>query len=111
MDYPSSSSYMSQQDTEEDSGDILSWRDNKGGSPTFGSQLTTEQQNDLQTLLTEYSGVLSDIPGQTTLVEHHIDTQEERPIRLPSYRLPQAYRSMVQNEMIAHGIIETSKSE
>ena len=53
-------------------------------------------------------------PGQTQLTEHQIDTGEAQPIRLPPYRLPHAYRDMVQKElkeMLAHDIIEPSTSD
>ena len=59
-------------------------------------------------------GVMCNIPGQTKLVEHHIDTPGTIPIRLPAYRLPHAYRDIVKQElkeMVAHGIIEPSVSE
>ena len=48
------------------------------------------------------------------LAEHKIDTGTARPVRLPPYRLPQAYRSTVQGEiqeMLREGIIEPSSSE
>ena len=53
-------------------------------------------------------------PGKTTLTEHHIETGSSCPIRLLSYRLPQAYRKAVKDEldeMLDNGIIEPSRSE
>ncbi len=79
---PCCASYISQQDVEEESGDILTWRDDVGGVPTFGLQLTDTQREKLQTLLAEYRGVVCDIPGHMTLVEHRIKMHEEKPIHL-----------------------------
>ena len=48
------------------------------------------------------------------LAEHKIDTGMARPVRLPPYRLAQAYRSTVQEEiqeMLREGIIEPSSGE
>ena len=46
--------------------------------------------------------------------EHHIVTRDARPVRLPAYRLPHAYRENVAKELKAmeeNGIIEPSSSE
>jgi len=48
------------------------------------------------------------------LIEHGIQTGEAQPIRLPPYRLPHAYRDIVQKElreMLAHRVIEPSTSD
>lgn len=63
------------------------WRDREEGQPTYGNQLTTSQKKELDTLLDEFRGVMSTIPGQTRLVEHQIDTVDVRPIQLPPYCL------------------------
>ena len=68
----------------------------------------------LQQVLAEYSQVLQNQPGHTSLTEYKIETGTARPVRLPPYRLPQAYRSTVQKEieeMLEQDIIETSSSE
>ena len=101
-------------DITEDSEEVLTWKVDKEGQPTLGSHLTKVQRADLMVLIDRYKGTLCSIPGQTRLVEHHIDTPGARPIRLPAYRLPQAYRELVKRklkEMAAYGIIEPSESE
>ena len=52
-------------------------------------------------------------PGKTTLIEHCIKIGAAQLIRVPSYRVPQAYRDMVKElkEMLSAGIIEPSSSE
>lgn len=48
------------------------------------------------------------------MLQHHIETRESRPVRLPSYRLPHAYRDTVEKELKeveACGFIEPSFSE
>ena len=59
----------------------------------FGAQLTEEQRKELRALTEEFTGVLSDKPGRTALAEHHIETGTARPVRLPAYRIPHAYRT------------------
>ena len=47
-------------------------------------------------------------------IEHHIVTSTTKPIKLPPYRVPQAYQVMVRQEikeMLNQGIIEPSVSE
>ena len=98
-------------DVTEESEEVLTWKEDKEEQPTLGSHLTQVQKADLMVLIDRYKGILCLIPGQTKLVEHHIDTPGARPIRLPAYRLPQAYRDLVKRElkeMAAYGIIEPS---
>ena len=65
-------------------------------------------------LRAEFKDVMSDLPGKTELVEHRIETGEAKPVRLPPYRLPHAYRDIVKKEleeMEKYGIIEKSTSD
>ena len=80
----------------------------------IGNQLSNEQVIQLQQVLVEFSHVLQNQPGWTRLAEHKIETGSARPVRLPPYRLPHAYRGSVQEEiqeMLKQGIIEPSSSE
>lgn len=80
----------------------------------IGPQLLTDQQAELQALLSNYHDVLSGIPGRTNLAQHKIEVEAGRPIRQPPYRLAQAYRDEVKKElkeMLEAGIIEHSSSE
>jgi hypothetical protein len=64
-------------------------------------------------LLDEFADVFRDEPGKMNLIEHDLTTGSARPIRLPPYRLPHAYRQAVQEEleeMQASGIIKPSDS-
>lgn len=64
-------------------------------------------------MLASFSNVLQNRPGRTKLTEHTTNTGTARPIRLPPYRLPHAYREAVQQElkdMLEQGIIEPSRS-
>ena len=75
----------------------------------MGDQLSVKQLDDLQGVLESYNSVFD-----TSLVEHRIDTGGEGPIRLPPYRLPQAFQESVQREieeMQEHDIIEPSMSD
>ena len=97
--------------------DVPTWQPattDKVGIPTFGKYLTTKEQNNLNDLLEEFEDVLSIKPGKTDLIEHHIVTSTTKPIKLPPYRVPQAYQIMVRQEiqeMLNQGIIEPSVSE
>ena len=58
--------------------------------------------------------VFSTKPGKTELIEQHIETGHTKPIKLPTYRVPQAFQAMVRQElkeMLNQGIIEPSVSE
>ena len=80
----------------------------------FGDQLTAEQRGTLRALLGEFSSVMSNTPGQTTLTEHRIETGTACPVKLPPYRIPHAYRGAVEKviqEMLEEGVIEPSMSE
>ena len=95
------------------SDEILSWNSQQTEQPKIGEQLSAIQQSDLQKLLDEFTDVLQFKPGRTTMVEHTINTGTACPVRLPPYRVPHAYREMVElelKEMLDSGIIEPSAS-
>ena len=50
--------------------------------PTIGSHLTTQQTQDVQGLLHNFSSVLNENPGHTTTAENRINTGNVEPIRL-----------------------------
>ena len=77
-------------------------------------RLEETQQYDLRQLTNEFVEAMRDTPGRTAIIEHDIETGTARPIRLPPYRLPHAYRETVKKEiaeMLEHGVIEPSTSE
>ena len=92
------------------------WRDDSTlpKEPVFGEQLSQQQKEELRGVLTEFADVFSNTPGRTRLAEHRIECGPARPIRLPLYRIPHAYRAAVQREikeMLEGGIIEPLSSE
>ncbi len=88
------------------SDEIVLWRDateNQQPYPNSASRTTS------------YSAIIQRCsePGRTTVAEHHIEVGDARPIHLPPYRLPHAYRETVLTElkdMEQTGIIERSSS-
>ena len=97
--------------------DIPSWHpttDNIPTKPVIGDTLSDQQQKELEDLLKHFQTTLQSQPGCTQLIEHRIPAKSERPIRLPPYRLPHAYKERVRQEiedMLREGIIEPSSSE
>ena len=68
----------------------------------------------MEALLNEYSEVLSNQPGRTSVVEHVFNTADSKPVRQQAYCLPHAYRNKVRDEldrMLSHDIIEPSSSD
>ncbi|KAL5497407.1 hypothetical protein EMCRGX_G013874 [Ephydatia muelleri] len=79
------------------------------GDPTVGKQLSEVQKSQLNRLLGKFLDVMSSIPGRTTEAEHQVTTTGARPVRLPPYQLPHAYRDMVEKEikeMLDAGVME-----
>ena len=100
--------------SEDSDGDIPACNESLQGQPTMDEELNTTQCEQLRELFKEFADVLQNRPGRTEVVEHRIETGAAKPVRLPPYRLPHAYRETVQRElkeMLADGIIEPSTSE
>ena len=79
------------------------------GEFSVGAQLTAEQRRVLQQLLERYGSVFSDVPGTTHLTEHVITVTDEIPVYQASYRIPEAMRDAVEEElktMLSRGIIK-----
>ena len=82
--------------------------------PRLGEHLSVSQRANLTALVEEYSPVLSNQSGRTTLAEHDIVTTDTTPIRQHPYRLPHNYRNAVKEEidrMLQHDNIELSTSD
>ena len=109
---PTADNYLSEEVAAED---VILWgEDASDETPVINDQLSEVQKKDLQSVLTEFADILRSVPGQTTLAKHQIDVGSSRPIKLPPYRLPHAYREKVKEElreMERSGIIEPSNSE
>ena len=115
---PSSPNYLTKEihhgNSEEMADDIPSWNDDKEeGRPKLGEQLQESQKEELSELLLKFKLGFGVQPGYTDLAEHKIEAGDAKPVRLPPYRLPQAYQEMVRKElteMLECGIIEPSTS-
>ena len=100
-----------------DSDDVPLWKQHTNeilNDAVLGDKITDTQQSDLKEMLEEYLHVMRNEPSKTNLTEHNIVTSEARPVHLPPYRLPHAYRETVQHElkdMLDHGIIEPTSCE
>ena len=111
---PTSVFFANKVSSEADEEDIPAWNDADGGQAKQGTQLSSEQAQELGTLLAKFESLFTALPGHTTMGKHHIPTGDARPVRLPPYRLPHAFRDNVQcqlDEMLDHGVIEHSTSE
>ena len=86
------------------------------GLNVSSTNLTSQQQADLQRFLNKFSDVFatsdSDL-GRTNVLEHSIDTQGHQPIYQRPYRIPETQRKVVDahvKDMANRGIIRPSKS-
>lgn len=96
-----------------DEEDIPDWNDTEGGQANKGTQLDSRQAHELDMLLGNFESLFTALPAHTTIAEHCIPTRDARPVRLPPYCLPHAFRDQVKEElddMLVHGFIEHSKS-
>ena len=109
------SNYFVDNTADDEDEEIIFWKEgDQEDQPTISDQLNKEQKEELNRILMESKKVFQNRPGHTQLGEHEINTGAARPVRLPPYRLPQAYRDEVHQElqeMQEEGIIEPSSSE
>ena len=64
-------------------------------------------------MLKELTDVLTDVPGETNLVQHKIKLTSDQPVRTKQYPLPFALTETIKEEtkkMLDMGIIEPSNS-
>ena len=82
----------------------------------LGENLTTEQRFHMRTEINRYSGVFARNPKKadiTPLIEHSIETGNEKPAYIKPRRIPNAWRKEVDEnveEMLENNIICPSKS-
>ena len=113
---PESTNYLAEE-IETDDQDVPVWKDTVRGNaqqPTFGKQLSTPQRVEMEALLSDFADVIQDRPGRTSLASHNIVTTTTKPVRLPPYRLPHAFRETVRkeiDELLEKGITEPSNSD
>ncbi len=103
------------EETPADDEDFPEWRAGEVEQPTMGEHLDTQEREDLAALFAEFTDVLQSKPGRTSMAYHRIPcAADAKPVRLPPYRIPHAYRDSIQRElqeMQTAGIIEPSRSE
>ena len=74
-------------------------------------QLSSEQKEEVTSLLSEFTDLFTDVPKVTNLGNHSIQLTSSEPIRSKAYPLPFAMRAAVDKEldaMLASGVIEPS---
>ncbi|KAI3382150.1 hypothetical protein SNEBB_003688, partial [Seison nebaliae] len=75
--------------------------------------LNDNKKRQLKGLIEEYRDIFTNLPGETNLEKHSIETTNDEPTRQKQYVLPYAMRKKVDEEveeMLKLGIIERSKS-
>ena len=85
----------------------------EGTQVNINPALSQEEQNQVRSLVQEFSGTFSEKPGRTTLMEHDIKLTTDTPVRVKQYTLPYSMMQAVGDEvrsMIELGVIERSES-
>ena len=74
------------------------WNNSCAEDPEINENLALVQQRAPQ-MIDEFRDVFDSKPGQTTLLEHHIETGTARPIQKQPYRLPYAHQETVEKKL------------
>ena len=77
------------------------------------SELDCSKLEEVQTLLSRFPDVFTDLPGTTDIVEHEIVVTTDKPIRSKPYPVPFSLKKEIKTEidhMLKMGIIEPSNS-
>ena len=83
-------------------------------SPTYGEQLTEEQEAQVKEVISQFPQLSQQQPGQTTELTHRIVTTDQRPIQSRPYRIPPAIKYDIVSELqelLKSGIVEESTSD
>ncbi len=75
--------------------------------------LSATQKGELQHLVGQFSDVFSSLPGQTNVLQHDIRTPPGVVVRQRPYRVPEARRQAIEEEvqqMLKLGVVEPSRS-
>jgi hypothetical protein len=81
--------------------------------PSISSELTTDQIQDIEKLLTKYNTVLSPLPGKTSTIKYDIELQSTAPVRARYYPEPVHLREVCDGEikkMLELDLIEPTDS-
>jgi len=71
----------------------------EAGQLRFGAQLTAEQRAAIEGLISCYPEVFTDRIGCTHLIQHEIKVTDETPCHQSSYRIPEALKDKVEEEL------------
>jgi hypothetical protein len=77
----------------------------------LGKQLSSEELAQLRVLVDKYSGIFTDVPKKTSVIECDIHLTSQVPIKSKPYPVPQAMNKVINKEisnMLALGVIERS---
>ena len=75
--------------------------------------LSSEQQEELKSLLREYKEILSDVPKVTNLIEHKVELTQREPVRCKAYPTLYKMQEIVDKEiddLLEMGVIEHSEA-
>jgi len=75
--------------------------------------LSPEQQNEVRSLLREYTEIFSDVPKVTNLIEHKVELTQREPVRCKAYPTPYKVQEIVDKEiddLLEMGVIERSEA-
>lgn len=75
--------------------------------------LSADHKEDIQTLLSAFPELFSDVPSQTTVVSHDIFLTKTQPIKQRAYRINPTRRKMMKKEveyLLEHGFAIPSES-
>ncbi|XP_057195726.1 uncharacterized protein LOC130557734 [Triplophysa rosa] len=79
----------------------------------LGKQLSAPQKTELEALIRQYRDVFTESPGRTQVIQHEIHTAPGVVVRQRPYRVPEARRKAIEEEvqrMLQLGVIEVSRS-
>jgi hypothetical protein len=79
----------------------------------FDKQLSPSRKEDALRVFEKHSSILTDLPGDTSLVEHEIRLNTDKPVCLRPYPLPFGKEGVIEeevNKMMNMGVIEPSTS-
>jgi len=74
--------------------------------------LSSEQQDEISSLLTEYKEIFSDVSKVTNLIEHEVELTQREPVRCKAYPTPYKMQEIVDKEtdLLQMGVIERSEA-
>lgn len=81
--------------------------------PSQLSYLSSDQREDVISLVENFPNLFTDVPSGTTVIQHDIDVANARPIKQHAYRCPVSKREIMRREveyLVQNGFAEKSNS-